>query len=98
MRNSVVNKLLKGHRLWIISTIIFLLLVLVVDEKNSIKEVQKVNQQLKKLEEQREDYQQKITQDSTTLENLKDNSFLERYAREHYLMKRQGEVIYIIKE
>ena len=43
-------------------------------------------------------YQQKITQDSTILENLKDDAFLERYAREHYLMKRQGETIYIIKE
>ena len=68
-----------------ISIIIFILLITVFD-KNNLIEVWKLY------------YQQKITQDSTILENLKDDTFLERYAREHYLMKRQGETIYIIKE
>ena len=30
--------------------------------------------------------------------HLKNDDSLERYAREHYLMKREGETIYIIKE
>ena len=77
--------------------IIFILLITVFD-KNNLIEVWKLNQQLNELESQRDYYQQKITQDSTILENLKDDVFLERYAREHYLMKRQGETIYIIKE
>ena len=80
-----------------ISIIIFILLITVFD-KNNLIEVWKLNQQLNELESQRDYYQQKITQDSTSLENLKDDAFLERYAREHYLMKRQGETIYIIKE
>ena len=80
-----------------ISIIIFILLITVFD-KNNLIEVWKLNQQLNELESQRDYYQQKITQDSTILENLKDYAFLERYAREHYLMKRQGETIYIIKE
>ena len=80
-----------------ISIIIFILLITVFD-KNNLIEVWKLNQQLNELESQRDYYQQKITQDSTILENLKDDGFLERYAREHYLMKRQGETIYIIKE
>ena len=80
-----------------ISIIIFILLITVFD-KNNLIEVWKLNQQLNELESQRDYYQQKITQDSTMLENLKDVAFLERYAREHYLMKRQGETIYIIKE
>ena len=66
--------------------------------QNNLIEVWKLNQQLNELESQRDYYQQKITQDSTILENLKDDAFLERYAREHYLMKRRGETIYIIKE
>ena len=80
-----------------ISIIIFILLITVFD-KNNLIEVWKLNQQLNELESQRDYYQQKITQDSTILENLKDDTFLERYAREHYLMKRQGETIYIIRE
>ena len=80
-----------------ISIIIFILLITVFD-KNNLIEVWKLNQQLNELESQRDYYQQKITQDSTILENLKDDAVLERYAREHYLMKRQGETIYIIKE
>ena len=80
-----------------ISIIIFILLITVFD-KNNLIEVWKLNQQLNELESQRDYYQQKITQDSTILGNLKDDAFLERYAREHYLMKRQGETIYIIKE
>ena len=76
-----------------ISIIIFILLITVFD-KNNLIEVWKLNQQLNELESQRDYYQQKIT----LLENLKDDAFLERYAREHYLMKRQGETIYIIKE
>ena len=51
-----------------------------------------------KMDGGKERYQQKITQDSTILENLKNDDSLERYAREHYLMKRKGETIYIIKE
>ena len=80
-----------------ISIVIFVLLIAVFD-KNNLIEVWKLNQQLKELESQRDYYQQKITQDSTILENLKNDDSLERYAREHYLMKRKGEIIYIIKE
>ncbi len=96
MRFSV-NNFLKDRRLWVISIVIFVLLIAVFD-KNNLIEVWKLNQQLKELESQRDYYQQKITQDSTILENLKNNDSLERYAREHYLMKRKGETIYIIKE
>lgn len=94
--NFSVNKFLKDRRLWMISIIIFILLITVFD-KNNLIEVWKLNQQLNELESQRDYYQQKITQDSTILENLKDDVFLERYAREHYLMKRQGETIYITR-
>ena len=91
MRFSV-NNFLKDRRLWVISIVIFVLLIAVFD-KNNLIEVWKLNQQLKELEAQRDYYQ-----DSTILENLKNDDSLERYAREHYLMKRKGETIYIIKE
>ena len=49
------------------------------------------------LEEQRDYYLQKIAEDSTILENLKDDRYLEQYAREHYLMKRKDETIYLLR-
>ena len=49
------------------------------------------------METQKDYYQNKITEDSTILENLKDDRFLEQYAREHYLMKREDETIYLLK-
>ena len=42
-------------------------------------------------------YRQKIAEDSTVLENLKNDRYLEQYAREHYLMKRKEETIYLVR-
>ena len=91
-----MQKILKDQRLWVISIVIFVLLIAVFD-KNNLIEAWRLKQDLNELEAQKEYYQKKITQDSTLLENLKNDAFLERYAREHYLMKRDGEVIYVFK-
>ena len=93
---AFVQKILKDQRLWVISIVIFVLLIAVFD-KNNLIEAWRLKQDLNELEAQKEYYQKKITQDSTLLENLKNDAFLERYAREHYLMKRDGEVIYVFK-
>ena len=93
---AFVQKILKDQRLWVISIVIFVLLIAVFD-KNNLIEAWRLKQDLNELEAQKAYYQEKITQDSTLLENLKDDAFLERYAREHYLMKRDGEVIYVFK-
>lgn len=93
---KIVNKLLKDRRLWIITIIAFVLLITVLD-KNNLLEVWHLKQEIKALEVQKSYYQERITQDSTILENLKTDHFLEQYARENYLMKREKEVIYVIK-
>ena len=93
---AFVQKILKDQRLWVISIVIFVLLIAVFD-KNNLIEAWRLKQDLNELEAQKAYYQEKITQDSTLLEELKDDAFLERYAREHYLMKRDGEVIYVLK-
>ena len=92
----MLSKFFQDRRLWIITIAIFVLLVTVFD-KNNLVEAWRLKQQINELDGQREYYQQKITEDSTILENLKDDRYLEKYAREHYLMKRDGEVIYIVK-
>ena len=87
---------LRDRRLWIISIAVFVLLILVFD-KNNLIEVWRLKQKNKALEEQRDYYLQKIAEDSTILENLKDDRYLEQYAREHYLMKCKDETIYLLR-
>ena len=91
-----INKLFKDRRLWLITFAVFILLITVFDRNNLI-DAWKLKQENKELETQKEYYQQKITEDSLILENLKDDRFLEEYAREHYLMKRDGETLYLIE-
>ncbi len=42
-------------------------------------------------------YQERITRDSTMIDNLKYDAELERYARENYFMQRKNEEIFIIE-
>lgn len=90
------KKLFSDRRLWIITIVLFVLLIAVFD-KNNLIESSKLRGQINELEAQKVYYQEKITADSMLLENLKDDIFLEEYAREHYMMKRKGEAIYIFK-
>ncbi len=86
----------KGNRLLVITILFFLVLITFID-KNNLVDSWQVRQNIKALEEQKAYYLKKIAEDSTVLENLKDNDYLEQLARENYLMKRPGETIYVIK-
>ncbi|WP_300284491.1 septum formation initiator family protein [uncultured Alistipes sp.] len=93
---NAIGKFFNDRRLWVITIAVFVLVVAVFD-KNNLIEAWRLRQKINELEAQKEYYQQKITEDSTILENLRDDDFLERYAREHYLMKRKDETIYLLR-
>ena len=80
-----VGKFFKDRRLWLISIVVFGLLIVVFD-KNNLIEAWRLKQKINALEVQETYYRQKIAEDSTVLENLKNDRYLEPYAREHYLM------------
>jgi cell division protein FtsB len=50
------------------------------------------------LEEQRDAYRAVIGQDSTMLERLKYDEYLEEFARERYYMQGKGEQIFVFEE
>lgn len=50
-----------------------------------------------RLNRQKREYMQQITADSTIIEQLKYEEYLEKYAREKYNMQRQNERVYIIE-
>jgi len=59
----------------------------------------RLQRQLRELQAERDYYREEILRDSMAIEELKgDPEALERYAREQYHMKREGEDIYIIVE
>lgn len=91
-----IGKFFKDRRLWLISIVVFGLLIVVFD-KNNLIEAWRLKQKINALEVQETYYRQKIAEDSTVLENLKDDRYLEQYAREHYLMKRKEETIYLVR-
>ena len=91
-----VCKFFKDRRLWLISIVVFGLLIVVFD-KNNLIEAWRLKQKINALEVQETYYRQKIAEDSTVLENLKNDRYLEQYAREHYLMKRKEETIYLVR-
>ena len=92
----ILGRFFKDRRVWLITIAAFILVITVFD-KNNLIEAWRLKQKINELEAQKDYYQNKITEDSTILENLKDDRFLEQYAREHYLMKREDETIYLLK-
>ena len=78
-----MNGMLRDRRLWLITIAVFLLLITVFD-RNNLLDRWKLKQQIRELERQRTYYLEKIAEDSTLIERLKNDAFLEQYAREHY--------------
>jgi len=91
-----MKKLFKGHRFVVIALVVFLVLLSFVDRNNFIDQWE-LRQQIRALEEQRAFYLQRIADDSTVLENLRDPLFLETYAREHFYMRRDGEEVFLVR-
>jgi len=92
-----IRKILKERRFWMIATAVFILLIALFDQNNLLNRY-RLKQQIRELEQQKTYYLQRIAEDSTLIEMLRNNAFLEQYAREHYLMKKQGEELYVIPE
>ena len=53
--------------------------------------------EIKELNREKVIYKNSIRRDSTLIENLKNDEFLERYAREKYLMQGKNEQVFIVE-
>jgi cell division protein FtsB len=58
----------------------------------------RVNSRISNLEEQYDLYRSRVDQDSTLLEQLKYDEYLEQFAREKFHMQRADEHIYIVED
>lgn len=66
-------------------------------DSNSFLVHKELNDEIKELENNKEYFQKEISEDKIFLENLKDSSKLEKFARETYFLKKENEEIFIIE-
>lgn len=78
------------------AVVIGVIAVIAVLFGSDVVRIVSLSRDISRLERRRDYYREMIRQDSTVLRNLDDNEFLERFARERYLMRRDGEQIYIV--
>ncbi len=66
-------------------------------DTNSLLIHMELKKQIKTLEKQQEFLKSEIEKDKKTLEKLSDPKELEKFAREHYYLKKKNEEIYLIE-
>ncbi len=83
---------------YFLAALFFVIWIVFFDENNLVERFQNI-QELKKLNEDKEYYKQKISDDKERLKELKtNNDNLEKFAREQYLMKKDDEDVFVIIE
>lgn len=99
MSNTKINrsKYLKPFKnIFVIILIIFSVWMLFFDS-NSWFIHNELNEEMDKLEEEKEYYQGEIEKDQVEIKELSTDEGIEKYGREHYKMKKEDEEIYIIE-
>ncbi len=83
--------------LWILTAVAFVVVILFLDRNNYIDRAE-TKREIQQLQYQRDYYLSRIREDSIELERLKDDRYLEQYAREHFLMRRDSDVVYVLED
>ena len=82
--------------IYIIVFLIFLVWMIFLDT-HSVKIHNELNQEIDKLEIQKKELIHLIEKDQRSIEQLKNNDSLERFARENYGHKKENETIFYIE-
>ena len=83
---------------YLITFVIFLIWIFFIDTFDILTQI-KMKQELNQLKKQEEFYKSEIEKDSTMLYNLNNDTLeQERFARERFLMKKENEDLFIIRE
>ena len=83
-----------GRKFWRFLTTVVVLFML---GRNLVHAV-KIKGQIGTLRRQAEEYREKIAQDSTLVERLRYDDYLEEYARERYGMQRRDERVFLMDD
>lgn len=95
--NSKYKRLLKPFKnVFLLILIVFFIWMLFFDS-NSWFIHNELNNDIEKLEEEKEYYQNEIKKDNKEIKKLSTEEGLEKFGRETYNMKKEGEEIYLIE-
>ncbi len=86
-----------GKKFWIAATAGIVVVAFFLVGRN-LMHAMEIRRQINALNREKDYYQTRIKQDSTLLEQLQYDDYLEQYAREHFRMQRPEEHIYILKD
>ncbi|WP_418992134.1 FtsB family cell division protein [Alistipes sp.] len=86
-----------GRKFWIVLTAIIVLFTVFVVGRNLLHAV-KIKRRINVMRREEALYRDRIARDSTLLERLRYDDYLEAYARENYHMQRRDEHVYILEE
>lgn len=83
---------------YLIATVLFLVFLVFFDDRDLVSNYRHTRQ-LKALQQSKQYYEEEIAKTRQELKQLRtDAALLEKYAREKYLMKRDNEDVFIVKE
>jgi len=83
---------------YLITFVVFLVWIFFIDTFDIITQV-RMNNEFKQLKEQQEFYKTEIEKDSIKVYNLNNNpEEQERFARERFLMKKDNEDVFIVRD
>ncbi len=83
---------------YLLASVFFVVWMLFFDQRDYFQQRDRQDE-LKKLEAKKQYYVQEIEKTKKELQDLQNNpAALEKFAREHYLMKKDGEDLYIIED
>lgn len=86
-----------GSRFWITTTVIVVLFSLFFIGQHLLHAIG-IKRDISRLQREGAQYRLRIEEDSTLVERLRYDDYLEAYAREHFRMQRSGEKVYLLKE
>ena len=97
MAEKVTKKYLKGKE--IVLRIIFIAIVVlgVFLIGRPLYSLINITKEINELTRQKTQYEESIRRDSAIINNLKDDAYLERYAREQFFMHSADEDLFIVK-
>ena len=95
-KKSGMKSFLRKYWHWLTVTLAFVVLVGFFADLPLVDYVQ-TKASVRRLKAEREAYMEQIRRDSVFLENLKDDAFLEKYAREKFYMHADNEEVYLFE-
>ena len=93
MISKILNLLKKTY----VIIIVFFVIWMIFFDTNSVLMHFELNQKIKKLENQKNYYRKEIKKDKASINEIKSDSGIEKYAREKLFMKKENEEIFLIE-